>query len=91
MASDGGAGVWAKPEHEPSLRCGRWAYMSGFRQSDVSRAIAGALKGGLQWGAFSVEILPSGSIRILPATPGAPIGDSDLDDELRRWKHGQDT
>ena len=65
--------------------------MSGFRQTDIARAVAGAIKGGLPPGTFSVEILRSGSIRILPATPATSNDEADLDDELRRWKNGQGT
>jgi hypothetical protein len=56
-----------------------------FTKRDIERAVAGALKGGWEPGAFMVEITPSGSLRIFPVN--AVHGPRDaLDDELAEWR-----
>jgi len=58
------------------------------RQSDVSRIVAGAIKGGLPVGSFSVEI-GDGFIRLLPIAPGAPVtspAEDGWDEALSKWR-----
>lgn len=60
-----------------------------FTQTDVTRAVKGALKGGLPPGSFEVLIdRRAGALRIVPVTtaPTPPAGEDELDAELREWR-----
>jgi hypothetical protein len=63
--------------------------MSRFSQTEVTRAIAGAIKAGLHPSTFTVEISRAGSIRIIPVNPAANNDEADLDAELREWRSAQ--
>lgn len=62
-----------------------------FTKRDIERAVAGALAGGLEPGAFSIEVTPDGRLRILPLRSEGEQAAADLDDELSAWRatHGQ--
>lgn len=58
------------------------------RQTDVSRIVAGAIKGGLPVGSFSVEI-GDGIIRLLPIAPGSSVAspaEDGWDKALTQWR-----
>lgn len=55
------------------------------RQADISRAIAGALRGGLQPGTFSIEITSRGSILIAPLTGAKQSQADDLNAQIRAY------
>lgn len=59
-----------------------------FHQSDVSRAVRGALKAGLPLGSFSVEIV-AGTVRILPIATEAPKNDALEAERLMREAFGE--
>jgi len=63
--------------------------VSKLTAADISRIVAGAIKGGLPQGSFAVEVTRAGNVRLLPADQTKRLDEAELDDELKAWRNAQ--